>query len=67
MSLKNLEDKYGMGRTDKSKWFTEKKVECEGCLFDTGDPKHCLIYPEDAGKEKPHSCKHRRTFREGGV
>ncbi len=40
---------------------------CEGCLFDLGDLKYCLIYLEEAGKEKPQSCKHRKTFKEGVI
>lgn len=45
----------------------EAKGGCEGCLFDLGDPKYCLIYLEEAGKEKPQSCKHRKTFKEGVI
>ncbi len=46
---------------------TEYRVRdraCEGCMYDTGDPKYCLIYLEESGKEKPEKCKHRKTFKE---
>jgi len=65
MSLGDLLNKYG--KPDTKGWFSEKgtqEASCEGCIFDTGDPKYCLIYLEEAGKEKPQSCKHRKTFKE---
>ena len=65
MSLGDLLNKYV--KTDTKVCFSEKgtqEASCEGCIFDTGDPKYCLIYLEEAGKEKPQSCKHRKTFKE---
>lgn len=67
MGLQEIIEKYGGGEMDMKNWFRlkEEKVDCEGCMFDTGDAKHCLIYLEETGKEKPQNCKHRRTFEEG--
>lgn len=63
MGLDKLIKKYG--KPDTKGWFSPKKESCEGCMFDTGDPKYCLIYLEEAGKEKPQSCRHRKTFKGG--
>lgn len=63
MSLKDLIDKYETGRVSREGWFI-LKADCEGCMFDTGDPKHCLLYPAEKDMEKPQECKHRRTFKE---
>lgn len=40
MSLKKLIDKHYGGKVDTTGWF---KLDngCEGCIFNTGDPKHC--------------------------
>ncbi len=32
-------------------------------MFNTDDPKHCLIYPAEKDMEKPQECKHKRTFK----
>ncbi|MGI5897210.1 MAG: hypothetical protein ACOX6U_09695 [Oscillospiraceae bacterium] len=56
MGLKDLISKHEGGKL---------KSGCEGCIFDVGDPKHCLIYLEEGGKEKPSSgCKHFKTGKE---
>lgn len=67
MSLKDILDKYETGRITREEWFTlkEEKADCEGCLFNTDDPKHCLIYPAEKNMEKPQECKHKKIFREG--
>lgn len=64
MSLQDILRKYDTGNKTGDNWFT-LKTDCKGCMFDTGDAKHCLIYLEETGKEKPQNCKHRRTFEEG--
>lgn len=65
MSLKDILEKYDTGKKVGDNWFSVK-ADCEGCMFDTGDPKHCLIYLEETGKEKPlQNCSHRREFKEG--
>lgn len=63
MGLDKLIKKYG--KPDTKGWFSPKKEDCKGCMYDMGDTKHCLIYLEEAGKEKPQNCKHRKTFKEG--
>lgn len=64
MGLKDLISKHEGGKVDTTGWF-KLKNGCEGCIFDVGDPKHCLIYLEESGKEKPSSgCKHFTTSRE---
>lgn len=64
MSLKKLIDKHEVGKVDTTGWF-KLAGDCESCIFNTGDPKHCLIYLEESGKEKPSSsCKHRKTGKE---
>lgn len=63
MGLKDLIDKHDGGKVDTTGWF-KLKSGCEGCIFNTGDTKHCLIYLEEGGKEKPSGgCKH---FTAGG-
>lgn len=66
MGISNLIKKYG--KPDTKGWFSDKEVSCSGCMFDTGDPKYCLIYLEEAGKEKPmEKCKHKKTFERGAI
>ena len=64
MGLKDLINKHDGGKVDTTGWF-KLKSGCEGCIFNTGDTKHCLIYLEESGKEKPSSgCKHYKTGKE---
>lgn len=66
MGLQELLEKYDKDMRTGDNWFTLKKEEnaaCEGCLFNTDDPKHCLIYPAEKDMEKPQECKHKRTFK----
>ena len=64
MGLKDLISKHEGGKVDTTGWF-KLKNGCEGCIFDVGDPKHCLIYLEESGKEKPSGgCKHFKTGKE---
>lgn len=68
MGLQELLEKYDKNYRIGDNWFKlkeEEKTSCEGCMFDIGCKKYCLIYLEETGKEKPQNCKHRRTFEEG--
>lgn len=60
--------------TQKEEYLKELMVKNRGIIhiiattysipaYDIEDPKYCLIYLEEAGKEKPQSCKHRKTFK----
>ena len=68
MGLQELLEKYGTGEMSMKNWFKlkeEEKTRCEGCMFDIGCKKYCLIYLEESAKEKPQNCSHRREFKEG--
>lgn len=64
MGLDDLVEKHGDKGLSKKGWFS-LSVGCEDCIFDIDDPKHCLIYLAENGKEKPSSsCKHKKTGKE---
>lgn len=67
MGLQELLEKYDKNYQAGDNWFKlkeEEKTSCDGCMFDIGHTKYCLIYLEEKGKEKPLHCSHRREFKE---